>query len=129
MSSSSPLRLARAIVCTSLLAVAPVVVLACSDNVTNQLTTTNGPDSGATRDAATTSDGSSPGDAPVDSSGSDSGDAAVSRCDPLKPFGAATPLTILNDGTTHDNHATLTSDELTVFFASDRSGGTGPANI
>jgi len=46
----------------------------------------------------------------------------LGRCDPTKPFGAPVPLTTLNLPGDDDRAARLTPDELTIYFASDRTG-------
>jgi hypothetical protein len=61
----------------------------------------------------------------------DSGDAAApneaapneagARCDLNKPFGAPVPLAPLNLPTENERSARLTPDELTIYFASDRT--------
>jgi len=59
--------------------------------------------------------------------GSDSGlptDGAPAACDVTKPFGTAVEVPGLHDPTANDTHATLTDDELTVYFASDRANVT-----
>lgn len=44
-------------------------------------------------------------------------------CDLAKPFGAAAEVPNLHEATANDQHATLTGDELTLYFASDRTPG------
>jgi len=58
-------------------------------------------------------------DAPLD---------AAARCDRGKPFGTPVKITELNSAA-DDHSATLTADELTVLFASSRSGGPGGLDI
>jgi Tol biopolymer transport system component len=48
-------------------------------------------------------------------------DADTRRCDPTKPFGAPIPLEGANSAS-NDAWPTLTADELTVYFHSDRGG-------
>lgn len=61
---------------------------------------------------------SSPGaDAAADTAG---GDAASPACDVAKPFAAAVEVPGLHDAAFDDVHATLTDDERTVYFASNR---------
>lgn len=55
-------------------------------------------------------------------------DAAPPRCDPAKPFGTPVALPALNSGT-DDFAASLSADELTVYFSSTRAGGLGLADI
>jgi hypothetical protein len=55
-------------------------------------------------------------------------DSETSRCNPTAPFGAPVPLTNLNSPG-NDAGAWLTADELTLYFASDRSGGVGSFDI
>ena len=55
-------------------------------------------------------------------------DAAPRRCDPTAPFGA--PLRLASLGTSAaERNATLTADELTIFFISGRAGGPGGGDI
>jgi Tol biopolymer transport system component len=66
----------------------------------------------ATPDGSVSSDSSmQTGDAPP-----------APACDLGKPFGAATQVPVLHDSAGNDTHATLTADELTIYFASDRMG-------
>jgi WD40-like Beta Propeller Repeat len=51
-------------------------------------------------------------------------DAPAPACDLSKPFGSATALPVIHDPTGDDVHATLSADELTIYFASNR-GMTG----
>lgn len=53
---------------------------------------------------------------------------AAIRCDPAKPFGPPSPIVELNTPAT-ESHATLTADELTVYFTSTRPGGPGNMDI
>lgn len=53
---------------------------------------------------------------------------AAIRCDPAKPFGPPLPIIELNT-TAAESHATLTADELTVYFTSTRPGGPGNMDI
>jgi len=46
--------------------------------------------------------------------------APLPTCDLQKPFGAGAPVLGINDGTSDNIHAALTSDELTIFFQSTR---------
>lgn len=64
-------------------------------------------------DASTTHD--APGDAV---------DVPAARCNPSAPFGAPVEMTDLNSGYS-DEGATLSPDELTVYFDSSRPGGLG----
>jgi hypothetical protein len=41
-------------------------------------------------------------------------------CDLTKPFGNPMPVPGIDDGLSNDVHASLTADELTIYFASDR---------
>jgi hypothetical protein len=50
----------------------------------------------------------------------DAADAAVPRCDPAVPFGAPTPISELNIAGAYDSTITLTPDELTAYWYSDR---------
>jgi len=67
-------------------------------------------------------------DKPVDASLADTLQPDVSpgssRCDPAKSFGTPVAITELNS-VSDDHVATLTADELTVLFASNRAGGPG----
>jgi Tol biopolymer transport system component len=70
-------------------------------------------------------------DARVDSPAVDSAiDSPTGRCDPTKPFGAPVPVEGVNTaGTTAgESAASLTSDELNIYFASNRLGP-GSANF
>ena len=71
-------------------------------------------------------DGPPAPDAAADSAGNV--DAPPPRCDPAKPFGAATALTELNT-TSDDVTASLTANELQIVFASARAGGVGLTDI
>lgn len=71
-------------------------------------------------------------DAPVDaapddaqSDGPTDGPPAAA-CDLAKPFDAAVVVPNLHNASFNDTHATLSADEKTIFFASDRDGGGGP---
>jgi Tol biopolymer transport system component len=55
-------------------------------------------------------------------------DAAPARCDPTKPFGAPVALDALNTSSTEDG-ASLSPDERTIYFGSDRPGGTGKSDL
>ena len=66
-----------------------------------------------------------PGDAPDDTTVDG---APRTQCDPLKPFGAPVPIAELNSAN-DDTSPRLTSDELTVFFASNRPGHLGGGSI
>jgi len=57
-------------------------------------------------------------DAPTDSPN----DSEGPPCDLTKPFGAAVVVPNLHNAVFNDTHATLSADERTVFFASDRDG-------
>jgi hypothetical protein len=52
-------------------------------------------------------------------------DAPAPPCDLSKPFGAAVVVPGLHDPAANDVHATLTDDELTVYFASNRPNTAG----
>ena len=41
-------------------------------------------------------------------------------CDVTKPFGTPMPVPGIDDGASNDVHASLTPDELVIYFASDR---------
>lgn len=70
----------------------------------------------------------SPVDAPPSSGdGSTDGpvegvDAAEPACDLTKPFGIPVQVGGIHDPAANDSHASLTADELTIYFASDRDG-------
>jgi hypothetical protein len=53
-------------------------------------------------------------------------DASPTRCDPKQPFGPERAITELNSDA-DDDAAWLTSDELTIYFSSRRSRGSGDA--
>lgn len=55
-------------------------------------------------------------------------DAPAPRCDPTKPFGAPMLVTELNS-IANDSTPWLAADELTVYFASSRTGGVGGFDI
>jgi Tol biopolymer transport system component len=91
-------------------------------------------------------DGGAGGDAPADDGpgddgfappppGDDAGDAdapffdAPAACDGATAFGAPVPITELNMAGANDVTATLSPDENTVYFASDRPGHIGGASI
>lgn len=60
---------------------------------------------------------------PADAAASDgSVDAMAAACDPQKPFGTPLIVPVLHDPSANDTHATLSADELMIFFASDRQG-------
>ena len=64
-----------------------------------------------------------PIDAPPDDAQSDGpSDGPAAACDPTKPFGAAVVVPNLHNAVFNDTHATLSADEKTIFFASDRLG-------
>lgn len=68
-------------------------------------------------------------DGPIEPSDGAPPDAPVAiRCDPAKPFGPPSPIVELNTTAT-ESHATLTADELTVYFTSTRPGGPGNLDI
>jgi hypothetical protein len=80
----------------------------------------------ATAGDATARDATAPSDAAAgDATAGDAtapGDA-LALCDPATPFGAPTPITELNVAGAYDSTITLTADELTAYFYSDRTGG------
>jgi Tol biopolymer transport system component len=51
-------------------------------------------------------------------------DAPAPPCDRTKPFGTLTQVLGIHDSNSDDVHATLTGDELTVYFGSNRGNGT-----
>ena len=53
---------------------------------------------------------------------------AAPRCSPTAAFGTPVVVTALNTSS-HDEHARLSPDELTVYFSSDRAGGVGSFDI
>jgi hypothetical protein len=53
-------------------------------------------------------------------------DAPAAACDVAKPFAAATEVPGIHDAAANDVHASLTADELTIYFASDRADPTSP---
>ncbi len=72
-------------------------------------------------------------DAPIDGAADDgarsdgpSDGPPVAACDLAKPFGAAVVVPNLHNAFFNDTHATLSADEKTIFFASDRDGGGSP---
>ncbi|HUS32269.1 MAG TPA: hypothetical protein VMZ53_27400 [Kofleriaceae bacterium] len=73
-----------------------------------------------------------PKDAAVDSAVDVPRDVAVDtpapRCNPTAPFGSGTPVAELNSPQ-HDNFVWLTSDELTAYLSSQRTGGLGGYDI
>jgi hypothetical protein len=80
-----------------------------------------GADSGGGADAAAVADAAI-ADANVD--------AAPRRCDPTAPFGRLIAMDRLNDVDDNwDESAVLSPDELTLYFASTRSGGIGSLDI
>jgi WD40 repeat protein len=73
------------------------------------------------RDAAGLDAPSSPDAAPVDAAAVDGRfDAQPAACDVSKPFGSAIEVPGLRDSAANDLHGTLTADELTIYFASNR---------
>ncbi len=73
-------------------------------------------------------DPNKPADAPLQQDGPDADvpiDAPPPRCDPSKPFGTPVAITELNATGANDTAASLTPDELTITFGSNRSGGPG----
>ena len=56
-------------------------------------------------------------------------DAPPPRCDLTKPFGTPTQVPGIHDSNADDVHATLTGDELTVYFGSNRGSAQGPFHI
>jgi hypothetical protein len=46
----------------------------------------------------------------------------AAACDVAKPFGVPIQVAGIHDANADDTHATLSADELTIFFASDRAG-------
>jgi len=81
------------------------------------------PDTG--RDAAPLDTGrdATPPDAGRDATAPDSGiDAPTTTCDVSQPFGTLVLVPGVNQDSSNDTTGRLTSDELTIFFASDRSG-------
>lgn len=67
--------------------------------------------------------GVKPADAPTD--------AAVQqpRCNPTASFGAPVAITEINTGGARDESASLSPDELTVYFSSNRTGTLGGYDI
>jgi len=60
------------------------------------------------------------------SDGGGSADATPQlRCDPATPFGTPTPITELNVAGSYDSTLTLTRDELTAYWYSDRGNASG----
>lgn len=53
---------------------------------------------------------------------------AAPRCNPMSAFATPIPLTALNTGA-NENGATLSADELTLYFCSNRPGGPGGGDI
>jgi hypothetical protein len=49
-------------------------------------------------------------------------DAAPPECDVNKPFAPFAEIPVLHDPMANDVHGTLTADELTIYFATNRSG-------
>jgi hypothetical protein len=64
------------------------------------------------------------GDSAANADSSLSTDAHAPRCDATKPFAAAVPVANINSPA-NEQAARLSSDELTIYFASDRGGGAG----
>ncbi len=60
-------------------------------------------------------------DAPADTTGAL--DAPAPACDVSQPFGIPVQVAGVHDAAANDTHGTLTADELTIFFASDRQDG------
>ncbi len=68
-----------------------------------------------------------PNDAPAQQDAADaSGDAPPPPCDLEKPFAPAVEIPNLHNASFNDTHATLSADERTIFFASDREGQQPP---
>lgn len=97
-------------------------VAASNDGGTQGSATSQGSGSGpvdpVANDAGTT-DGRSNGDSGVD---------AAPSCDRNKPFGAAVAVLGINSGKT-ESHATLTDDELTIYFEARDDIDAGGTNI
>lgn len=55
-------------------------------------------------------------------------DAPPPRCDPAKPFGTPVALAALNTGA-EEFAASLSADELTIYFSSSRAGGVGSTDL
>lgn len=70
-----------------------------------------------------------PSDAPPDDSapsdGPETDGPPAAACDLNKPFGAAVLIPNLHSTAGNDTHATLSADEKTIFFATDRDGNGG----
>jgi len=90
------------------------------------------PGDAAVVDAATSVDGGPAvsGDAAVDSSvvGDADAEAAAPPCDLSKPFDAPVPVGGVNTAANEEG-AQLSPDELTIYFASDKAGGTGGLDL
>lgn len=56
-------------------------------------------------------------------------DAPQPPCDLNKPFGTPTQVPGIHDSSADDVHATLTGDELTIYFGSNRGSAQGPFHI
>jgi hypothetical protein len=67
-------------------------------------------------------------DAPVTDDAADI-DAPGAACDLAKPFAPAIEVANLHNAAFNDTHATLSADERTIFFASDRDTPVGSAPI
>lgn len=59
---------------------------------------------------------------PPDASNPDSPDGSTARCNPNAPFGIAEPLPGINTTTSWETGGSLSPDELTIYFSSDRVG-------
>lgn len=79
---------------------------------------------GASKDGGVLEDARSLEDGPMSADAADA-DATGLVCDPLAPFQPSKPLTELNTSVL-DIGARFTADELTVYFGSDRLGGSPP---
>jgi hypothetical protein len=68
-------------------------------------------------------------DASADTAADTAPDMAGPACDVTKPFGTAIEVPGLHDPLAHDVHATLTDDELTVFFGTNRMDHSGILHV
>ncbi len=86
----------------------------------------NGTTGGGSSDGATTTtgatDSSDSGDGSDASDSSDSGDTTGGPTDAFGPFGPPVAIDVLNDAMMDDDDPTLRSDELELYFNSNRSG-------
>ncbi len=64
----------------------------------------------------------SPADAPAETSDGQVSDAPAPACDVTQPFEIPVQVAGIHNPAANDTHATLTADELTIYFASDRDG-------